>query len=245
MDRNIQLIIAYDGTGYHGFQRQANALAIQQILEERLALIFGHRVTIHAAARTDTGVHAYGQSVSVHTTGTIPLEKIPAAAKSVLPDAIVVLAAAERPPAFNARYDAKSKIYVYRLRVSPDKDPFMRHYSWHIKTPLAMAPMEEALKTIEGTHDFSAFQAQGGEFVHPVKTIYQANCRSQENLVELEFWGSGFLYHMVRNLVGTLVDVGHGRVTVAHFAKIMASKNRKMAGITAPPQGLFLKEVIY
>lgn len=245
MERNIKLTIAYDGTAYHGFQLQHNALAIQQVLEERLARIFGHPLRIMGAARTDTGVHAYGQVVNFPTTGSIPTARICAAAKSVLPDDIVVTSAQEVSSAFHARFSAKSKIYCYRLYTSELPDPFLRRYAWHLtKCPDAVA-MDAAAQQIVGEHDFSAFQAAGGAQVSPVRTIFAASCRQQGRTVECEFWGSGFLYHMVRNLVGTLVDVGFGRLSAIEFAGILAGRDRGKAGITAPPQGLYLKEVIY
>jgi len=246
MERNIKLTVAYDGAAYHGFQRQLNALAIQQVLEERMAKIFGHPLKIAGAARTDTGVHAYGQVVNFFTTGSIPTDKIPQAAKGVLPDDIVVTGAEDVSPTFHARLAAKSKIYSYRLYSSALPDPFLRRYAWHLTQNPDTAAMDAAAQLIVGEHDFSAFRAVSrGVQVGPVRTMFAATCRQQGRMVECDFWGSGFLYHMVRNLVGTLVDVGFGRLSVADFAVILAGRDRRMAGITAPPQGLYLKEVFY
>ena len=245
MERTLKLTIAYDGTAYHGFQRQANATTIQQVLEERLAKIFGHQLKVTGAGRTDAGVHAYGQVVSLRTTGSIPTARIPLAARGVLPDDIVVTGAAEVDAAFHARYAAKSKIYVYRIFTGAAPDPFLRNYAWHLADAPDAALMHAAARHTAGRHDFSAFRAAGGADGSPVRTILAASCRQDGLLTEFSFWGTGFLYHMVRNLVGTLVDVGLGRTTAADFAAILASRDRKQAGITAPAQGLYLKEVLY
>jgi tRNA pseudouridine38-40 synthase len=245
MERTLKLTIAYDGTAYHGFQRQANALTIQQVLEERLAKIFGHPVKVSGAGRTDAGVHAYGQVVSLRTTGSIPLERIPIAARSVLPDDIVVTTAEQMAAGFHARYAAKSKVYHYRLYTGAAPDPFLRNYAWHLADAPDAALMHAAARHIVGRHDFSAFRAAGGADGSPVRTVLEAACRQDGLLTEFSFRGTGFLYHMVRNLVGTLVDVGLGRISGDDFAAILASRDRKKAGITAPPHGLYLKQVLY
>jgi tRNA pseudouridine38-40 synthase len=245
MERTLKLTVAYDGTAFHGFQRQANALTVQQVLEERLARIFGHPVKVVGAGRTDAGVHAYGQVVSLRTTGSIPTDRVAQAARSVLPDAIVVTAAAEVAATFHARYAAKSKIYLYRLHTGAVPDPFLRNYAWHLADGTDAAAMHAAAQRTVGEHDFSAFRAAGGAPGSPVRTILAASCRRDGPLTEFSFWGTGFLYHMVRNLVGTLVDVGLGRISADDFAAILASRDRNRAGITAPPQGLYLKQVLY
>ncbi|EAX47606.1 tRNA pseudouridine synthase A [Thermosinus carboxydivorans Nor1] len=243
--RYLKLTVAYDGTAYHGFQRQANAITVQQVLEERLATIFGHPLKVTGAARTDAGVHAYGQVVGFATSGTIPAANIVRAAKSVLPPDIVVVKAEEVSADFHARFSARSKIYLYRIYNAAVADPFRRNYAWHVTQPLDEAAMDTAVQTVVGTHDFSAFRAAGGPPVSPVRTIYEAGCTREGDMLEFRFWGNGFLYHMVRNLVGTLVDVGLGRLTRDGFTRILAGRDRTRAGITAPPQGLYLKEIFY
>lgn len=244
--RNIKLILAYDGSAYHGFQRQANAMTIQQLVEERLAKLFGHTLKLNGSARTDAGVHAYGQVVNFYTQGTIPVERIVLAAQGLLPPDIVVVDASEETPGFHARRSAKGKIYRYRLLNSRLPNPFERKHAWHISTSLDTALMHEAAQAVVGTHDFSAFRAAGGAPVSPVRTIMAAACREVGTSgIEFEFLGTGFLYHMVRNLVGTLVEVGRRRRTPDDFAKVLAGRDRHAAGITAPPQGLYLVEVKY
>lgn len=245
MMRNIKLTVAYDGRAYHGFQRQANAITVQQVLEERLSLIMGHPVTITGAARTDAGVHARGQVVNFHTTGRIPTANIPRAANSLLPDDIAVWAAEEVPRQFHARYDARGKVYEYRVFQGSHKDPFRRRLVWHVPEPLDTAAMTAALALLVGRHDFSAFRAAGGAPVQPVRTLYEAACQRQGELLIFRFAGDGFLYHMVRNIVGTVIEVGRGRLTEEDFRCIFMSRDRTRAGATAPADGLYLMQVWY
>lgn len=243
--RNIKLVVAYDGGKYHGFQRQNNAVSVQNVLEEKLSIIFRQSIKLTASGRTDTGVHAYGQVVNFFTEGTIPIERVARAANSILPADIVVRSAEEASMEFNARYSAKSKIYVYRIQQGEVLDPFQRNYAWYIRKPLDVEAMRSALSAILGEHDFSAFQAAGSKPTHPVRTIYCAECEKKDDIILFRFWGNGFLYHMVRNLVGTVVNVGRGKITVQDFQCVLAGKDRSKAGATAPAQGLYLKEVIY
>ncbi|MBP2655365.1 MAG: truA [Firmicutes bacterium] len=245
MERKLKLTVAYDGSRYHGFQRQANAVTIQEVLEEQLAKIFGHRLKLNGAARTDSGVHAYNQVITFNTEGKIPVGKVPLAAKSALPDDIVVTRAEEVSCDFHARYSARSKIYLYQIYVSKLPDPFRRNYAWHLPKMPDVAAMHKAAQRIVGEHDFSSFRASGGHLINPVRTILATGCHQDAEKIEFIFHGTGFLYHMVRNLVGTLVDVGWGRLTDSDFAAILAGRDRSLAGITAPPQGLYLKEVFY
>lgn len=245
MERNIKLTVAYDGTEYHGFQRQANALAVQQVLEDRLKTIFGHTISMVASGRTDTGVHAYGQVINFYTTGSIPVERIVSAASSVLPEDIVVVDAEEVCRGFNARRSAKNKTYMYRIYNARLPNPFERSYAWHVAAELDAFLMDTVTRQIVGTHDFSAFRAAGGAPVNPVKTIFEARCWREDKQVLFSFTGSGFLYHMVRNLVGTIVEIGSGRRTAEAFPQILVSRDRRSAGATAPAHGLYLMHVQY
>lgn len=258
--RIIKLIVAYDGTKYHGFQRQLNTPdTIQQKLEDGLAKIFGHKLSMSGAGRTDTGVHAQGQVVHFQTTGAIPADCIAAASRSVLPDDIVVLQAEDANEWFHARKWALSKTYLYRIYQSKDVNPFWRNYAWHTRKDLDYEAMQRALSLIVGTHDFSSFKATGSTAIDPVRTILEATCVRDDltdymplpgvsGLVlryDFTFHGTGFLYHMVRNLMGTLMNVGNHKITVSDMAAILAAKDRSKAGKTAPAQGLYLLSVKY
>ena len=243
--RNVMLVLAYDGGRYHGFQRQKNAVSVQNILEQKLAILFGHEIQLAASGRTDTGVHAYGQVVNFFTIGTIPIERVVKAINSLLPDDIVVQKAEEVEMDFSARHSAKDKTYIYRVQQGDLMDPFLRNYTWYVKKRLDINLMNEALAMLVGEHDFSSFQAAGSAPMLPIRKIYRAECQKKENEIIFTFWGNGFLYHMVRNIVGTIVNVGLGKTSIERFKEIFYSKDRKKAGATAPAQGLYLKEVNY
>ncbi len=250
--RNIALQIAYDGTNYHGFQRQTPpTLAIQNVLEDKLTKIFGDSIELAAAGRTDAGVHAIGQVVNFFTNGKIPVEKIPLAASGVLPSDIIVLEAKEVDKNFSARHSAKSKIYIYRILTGAVSNPFVSRYAWHIRYPLNVEAMRAALKILIGTHDFSAFKAANNVPMSPIRTMFNAECEIKNNELFCDkeliitFHANGFLYHMARNIVGSLVAVGRGKYSVDDFQKIFESRDRNNAAPTAPPQGLCLYKVFY
>ncbi len=245
--RNICLTVAYDGTAYHGFQRQSPPIrAVQNVLEEKLALIFGDKIELAAAGRTDVGVHAMGQVVNFFTDGKIPKERIVRAVNSVLPPDIVVKDAQEAGRDFSARHSAKSKFYIYRIQQGKTPNPFSTRYAWYVDAPLDLKAMNEAAAYIIGKHDFSAFRATGSALLAPVRTMYHAEVRQfAKERIEFLFHANGFLYHMARNLVGTLVDVGKKRRTAKDFAAILESKDRQRASATAPACGLFLACVLY
>ena len=243
--RNIKLTFAYDGSNYHGFQYQKNALSVQQAVEEKLALILGEPVRISGAARTDKGVHAYQQVVTFRSCSRIPVERIPVALNGILPKDIVILTAQVMPGDFHARFSATGKRYCYRILNSPHPDPFERNHAWRIEEPLNVRRMNRAIKTLVGEHNFAAFQATGSAARSPVRTLYKTSCRRQKQWVELEFVGNGFLYHMVRNIVGTLVEVGLRKRSHDSFVETLLRCDRKLAGPTAPASGLYLMEVFY
>ena len=244
--RNIALIIAYDGTLYHGFQRQTPpVIAVQNVLEDKLALLFGEPIEMAAAGRTDAGVHARGQVVNFFTDGNIPVHRIVRAAESLLPDDIVVREAFEMPADFSALHSACQKTYTYRLLQGRSADPFLRRYAWYIRRPLDVAAMKSAATQLVGEHDFSSFRAAGGAPMSPIRRMDTATVERWGDIIQFCFCANGFLYHMVRNLVGTLVDVGLGIKTSNDFAKILASRTRSLASPTAPAQGLCLEQVVY
>ena len=244
--RNICLWLSYDGSAYHGFQRQTLPIVgVQNVLEEKLSVVFGDTIELAAAGRTDAGVHACGQVVNFFTDGTIPLDRIPRAVNSLLPEDIVVQRAAEADREFSARHSAKSKTYIYRIYQAEVPNPFLRQYAWYIRRSLDVRAMQDAADRLLGTHDFSSFRAAGGADMSPVRTMYAADCCQKEQKIEFRFFANGFLYHMVRNLVGSLVNVGLGKMQPDDFARLMELRDRTQAGATAPAHGLYLYHVDY
>ncbi|MBE6101160.1 MAG: tRNA pseudouridine(38-40) synthase TruA [Selenomonas ruminantium] len=245
--RNICLKVAYDGTRYHGFQRQSPpVVAVQNVLEKQLGKMFGDTIEMAAAGRTDAGVHAYGQVVNFFTDGRIPTERIVQAANSLLPEDIAVVEAWEGDFDFSARHSAKSKTYLYRVQQGAVRNPFTDRYAWYVNRPLDLPAMREALSGLLGTHDFTSFRAAGGAPMSPVRTLYRADIEEKDgDMLEFVIHGNGFLYHMVRNIVGTVVDVGKGRITAERFREIAEAHDRSKASPTAPACGLYLYEVEY
>lgn len=245
MKKNICLTVAYDGTDYHGFQRQTNASSIQRCIEEALSAIYRAPITIYGAARTDAGVHARGQVVNFYGEGSIPTEKLPYAMKGYLPLEIAVLSAREMPDMFSVRHDNKGKHYCYSIVNRRIHDPFELRYAWFIRKPLDLEAMQQGADMLLGTHDFSAFEGQNTTPMNPVKTMYAITMEKQDHMLRIHVVGDGFLYHMVRNIAGGLVDLGLHRLTPERFRWILDEKKRTNLGATAPAQGLCLEEVFY
>ena len=244
--RTYKLTISYDGSRYQGWQRQATTdNTIQFVLEWSIGKLVGYRVHVDGAGRTDAGVHARGQVVNFFTDGTIPIERVAYAANRLLPEDIVITKAEEAAKDFSALHCVRSKIYQYKVYQSPVANPFMARYFWHVNKDLNLENMQKALKYIEGEHDFSSFRSVGGNDTSPVREIYEASCRQEGNIFVFKFWGSGFLYHMVRNIMGLMVNIGLGRVDKDEVPKIIAAKNRALAGKMAPANGLYLYKVYY
>lgn len=246
--RNIKLVLAYDGTSYCGYQKQRGSglPTIQGCLEEALATLAHAPVPVTGAGRTDAGVHARGQVVNFATGNwAIPTARVVPALNSVLPHDIAALEAVEAPPDFHARYSAKSKTYTYTIHHSPVRSPFLRHYAYHLPYPLDVAGMAEAARVLVGEHDFAAFQAAGRPVRSAVRTIYSADVASDGTLVRCTIRGSGFLYQMVRIIVGTLLEIGRGRRSPQAMRDILALRDRSKAGPTAPPHGLCMEQVEY
>ncbi len=243
--RNIKLTLGYDGTAYHGFQRQNKVIAVQNVLEDVLFKLCGDSIELAAAGRTDAGVHAHGQVVNFFTDGTIPVDKIVYAANRLLPDDIVIYEAEEADRNFSALHCVQSKIYIYKVYQNAVPEPFLRRSTWQVFKPLNLKDMQSALRYIEGEHDFSSFRSVGGNDTSPIREIYEASCLQRGDMYIFKFWGSGFLYHMVRNIVGLIVNIGLGRVAVEQMPKIMAAKNRALAGKMAPANGVYLEKVYY
>ena len=243
--RTLKLTIAYDGTRFVGWQRQAEGESIQGLLEDALARFEGARVTVHGAGRTDAGVHALGQTASVQLTCGHAAETLSRALNAHLPEEVRVLSVEEAAPDFHARFSARSKTYRYQIRNTPIADPFTRAYEWHIPEPLDIAAMRQAADVVVGTHDFAAFQSVGTKTPGTVRTVTRSELSDRSGLLTYEISGDGFLRHMVRALVGTLVEVGRGWRAPDNIGALLQGATRDHAGRTAPPQGLFLVRVDY
>ncbi|MBO5637279.1 MAG: tRNA pseudouridine(38-40) synthase TruA [Acidaminococcaceae bacterium] len=244
--RTLKLTVCYDGSNYFGFQRQTKELTIQEVLEEKLARVCGEPVQIVGSGRTDARVHARGQVVSFATRGTIPLANMSRAMNSILPDDIRILQAEEAPDGFNARKDACWKEYEYRIRFTPQPDPFTRNYVWQLREEPDLEKMQEAAQLLLGTHDFSGFQSAGSSPVSPVKTIYVSRWQKEaDDTLIYRIAGDGFVYHMVRNLVWSMVQIGLGKKTPQAMQQELQMQRGEFENSPAPPQGLYLARVEY
>lgn len=238
-------MVAYDGSCYHGYQKQKDFDTIQSILEEKLALLCGERVSIAGSGRTDAGVHALAQTVTFTTNGRIPCANIVRASRSLLPRDIVVLRAEEMPEGFHARFSACWKVYQYRVLCGAFANPFRVRYTWQLANELNLVAMNEAAALLLGTHDFSAFRSSGSVDSSPIKTIYAADWHKEGSELVFRIAGDGFLYHMVRNIVWSLVQVGLGRRTKEDFAAELEAQRCEFLNEPAPAEGLYLEEVGY
>lgn len=268
--RNIKLTIEYDGTAYHGWQSQANAAAIQDIVNAAVNKLTGEVCTLYGSSRTDAGVHAYGQVANFRTASGIPADKFAFALNTLLPQDIAIVRSEEADPGFHARFCARGKKYRYLFYNSMLPSALLRNRAWNVYYPLDMDAMREASGYFLGTHDFLAFSASGSSVKTTVRTVSSINIgqgdgsfgQSQGDretggqgtcppvptyagLVSLDIEGDGFLYNMVRIIAGTLVEVGYGKLKPIEISDILESRDRKRAGQTAPPQGLYLVEVMY
>lgn len=244
--RYFKLIVQYDGTGFAGFQRQPGRPTVQGEIERALEGILGEASPILAAGRTDAGVHATGQVIRISTDNPIPCERLVEALNDSLPRAICISGGQEVGEGFHPRYGAVEKTYSYQIMNRNARSPFLEPWAWHIRKRLDVDAMQQAGDVLVGEHDFAAFAASGGSACSTVRTVTELSCRRlNESLVQIRITGNGFLYMMVRNVVGTLVEVGLGRRAVESVAAVLASRDRGLAGATAPAHGLCLCEVIY
>ncbi len=244
--RRIKLTIAYDGTNYFGWQVQRSALSIQTLVQSSLERILRHPISLTGAGRTDAGVHAEGQTAHFDTSVPLSLARIRLSANALLPPDIRILNAEEVPSDFHARYSAQGKIYHYYLTTAPD--PTTRLYRTPIFGTFDMDALKIASLSFLGTHDFAAFanSAHKGTAAHDsIRTLSRLDLYEQDGSYRLEFEGDGFLYKMVRNITGTLLEVARGQRCPKSIPALIAGRDRKQAGPTAPPQGLFLMRVLY
>lgn len=243
--RNIKLIMAYRGTNYHGFQRQDNAVTVQGTVEKATSELFGGFVPVTGCSRTDTGVHANAFCFSVKTEKTIPCESIVRALNTMLPDDIVILSAQDAPADFHPRYSAVAKEYIYLIHNSETGSPFTADLMYHYRRRLDFGLFSETARQFEGTHDFAAFCSSGSAVSDTVRTIYCAEAAREGDTVSLRIKGSGFLYNMIRIIVGTLLEVNEGIISASDIPDIIASCDRNRAGRTAKAHGLYLNRVFY
>lgn len=246
--RNIRITVQYDGTDLAGWQRQDAGTTVQALLEDALQRFDGTRVVVHGAGRTDAGVHALGQVASFRLANPVLPPVLARALNGVLPPQVRVLSAEEAPEHFHAQFSATGKVYEYRIVNAPMASPFLHRYAWHVPGPLDPDAMALAAAGLEGTHDFAAFQGSGSAVVTTTRTIRSIEWdpgRGYDLPLVLRIEGDGFLRHMVRNIAGTLVDIGAGRWPPGEIFAILESRDRRRAGRTAPPHGLFLVRVLY
>jgi tRNA pseudouridine38-40 synthase len=243
--RNLKVTMAFRGTNYHGYQRQKNALTVQEVVEGAVSRILNTPTTIYGCSRTDTGVHAEMFCFSFQTENPIPLRNFVRGINGYLPDDISVLQCEEVPADFHARFSCKGKTYLYRIHNSESKNPFQTDLALHYRRPLQIPLLQAAADVLTGTHDFGSFCADCSKKQDTIRTIYQFQIEMQENEVRILVKGDGFLYNMVRILVGTLLDINEGRIAVADLQRILEARDRTQAGRTALPHGLYLHAVYY
>ena len=244
--RNIKLIIEYDGKNYPGWQSQPGKVSIQTEIEKAILEVTGEEVELIAAGRTDAGVHALGQTANFHTNSNIEIHKIPYALNSKLPHSIVIKSAEEVEERFHARYNCKGKTYRYIIYPNEFPSALNRYREFHVPYPVDKKMMKKALKHFEGTHDFKGFKSSGGSPKKTtVRTLSKCEMIEKDGRIMIELTGDGFLYNMVRIICGTVLDVGLGKIPLEELDEIIHSGERKQAGRTLPPHGLYLVEVYY
>ena len=254
LDMKILLHLSFLGTHYCGYQIQPNGPTIQQKLNEATRALFGCECDIVGCSRTDSGVHANHFCATVAQKGTnrlqttVPMDRIPVAIAQFLPEDIAVFRAELVEESFHPRYDVQYKEYCYRIWNRPARNPFLVDRAWHYPRPISdevLADMNRAAALLCGTHDFAAYMASDSKIKETVRTIYAASVMHEGDMIEFRVSANGFLYHMVRILMGTLISVAEGKLAPEEIVRVTESKDRRQAGITAPPHGLYLNRVVY
>ena len=243
--RNIKLIIEYNGKGFNGWQKQPNKLNIQGEIERAIGELTNEEINLIASGRTDAGVHSFGQTANFYTNSKIPIEKFAIAINSKLKKTIVIKSAEEVDEKFHSRYSVHNKRYRYIINNSEQGTAIYKDLEYHMPVKLNVDKMKEAIKYFEGKHDFSAFKASGTSSKSSVREIYKAEIIDKDEKIYIELTGNGFLYNMVRIIAGTLVDVGTKKIKADDIPTIIKNGDRKCAGKTLPPNGLFLLKVEY
>lgn len=240
MKKNFKLVLEYDGANFHGWQRQPNDITIQELVEDALFKITRKKTVVYGCGRTDAGVHALNYVANFWSNTHLGADVFPKALNSILPKDIVIKNCSLAHPDFHARKSAKSKIYEYHISNEPVPLAVCRQYAWHIRRPLDFNAMKQAASVFAGTYDFSSFEGTGSPKATSVRTVMLSDIKTHKRHLVLTIEANGFLRYMVRNIVGTLVYVGKGKLGPSDIKTILKSKDRGMAGPTAPPHGLFL-----
>lgn len=244
--RNLKLILQYDGTGFHGFQIQPEDRTVQGELDAMLTRITGAPVHVQGCSRTDAGVHAYRYCCNFHTDFPIPAERLPIVLNNSHIDDIKFISCCEVDEDFNARFDTKYKTYRYLIDTTPSPDVYGRNYHWQYKgKELDVELMKQGAQYIIGEHDFASFMTSGAQVQSTVREVFSLSVEKKDNIIEILISADGYLYNMVRIIVGTLVCVGEGKYPPAYVSDIIKACDRQKAGPTAPPQGLYLYEIVY
>lgn len=243
--RNIKLTIEYDGTNYSGWQKQGNALGIQEVIEKAVFELTGEKAEVIGSSRTDAHVHAKGFTANFHTESKIPGDRFMKAINSKLPPDIVIINSEEAELKFHSRYDSKGKTYSYTILNRPQKSALMRNYSYHFYREVDIESMKSGAAYLIGKHDFASFKNSGSSVKTTVRTISEIDILSKEQYIIFYITADGFLYNMVRIIVGTLLDVGTGKITPYEVKGILESHDRQKAGKTVPGCGLCLEKVFY
>jgi len=242
---NIKLTVEYDGTNYHGWQFQANCEAVQAVLERAISTFLRTPTRVIGSGRTDAGVHALGQVVSFSTDQELTAHRIRRALNALTPDDVTIKKVEFVPDSFDPRRDARSRVYEYHILNRPTRSPFLLRRAWHLHQPLNLDAMRAAIRCLVGEHDFSSFRAAGCDAEHAIRRIFRTELERRGDLVIFTVEATAFLRHMVRAIVGTLVEVGHGLRTPESFHELLERRDRSQAGDTAPAHGLYLLEVKY
>lgn len=244
------MIIEYDGTNYCGWQIQKNSRTIQAEITKAIEEMTGQKTTLYGASRTDSGVHALGQTANFRTQSKLEPARIQRGLNGILDRDIVISQAVEVPDKFNARYDAKDKVYIYTMLNGPVRTALQRHFCYYNPQPASVSLMQKAARYLEGRHDFRAFASKAGSYKDSVRTIYDIKVTGKRlagnsRMIYFKFRGDGFLYNMVRNIVGTLLLTGYKKIAPNAVKDILKSKNRAKAGPNVPAKGLCLVKVEY
>ena len=243
--RRLLITIQYDGSNYHGWQVQQNALTVQEEFQNAVEKVFSKRLDVKGCLRTDSGVHANMYCLTLDTDMDISNEGVVMALNTKLPNDIAAVSCVEVKSDFHPRYDCKSKQYVYKVYNGRVRNPFLEKYSYHYRRTIDAEYLNKEAQAFLGSHDFSGFCSVNSDVENTVRTIYDLTVCENNNIISIRVTGSGFLYNMVRIMVGTLLFINEGKIKEGELGEIIASCNRQKAGKTAPPHGLYLNRVNY